>query len=168
MKLIATLAFALVATAAQAAPVLRSEVTVNHPVVTVGDMFDDAGAAAEEALFRAPLPGTSGLVGLADIDADTMPTQIGQLQLARFVNKSGLESMGDNLFLETAASGPGRRAQCRWHGRPDAGVPGNGQRQFRHRNRRPHRCSARLRDERPRHLGRGRDAAVDEPDALRS
>jgi flagellar basal-body rod protein FlgG len=34
------------------------------------------------------------------------PVQLGQLQMARFVNKSGLESMGDNLFLETAASGP--------------------------------------------------------------
>ena len=41
----------------------------------------------------------------AYIGTDTMPTQLGQLQLARFVNKSGLESMGDNLFLETAASG---------------------------------------------------------------
>jgi flagellar basal-body rod protein FlgG len=37
---------------------------------------------------------------------DGTPTQLGQLQLARFVNKTGLESMGDNLFLETAASGP--------------------------------------------------------------
>ncbi|KRA99255.1 flagellar basal-body rod protein FlgG [Devosia sp. Root685] len=35
-----------------------------------------------------------------------MPVQLGQLQMARFVNKSGLESMGDNLFLETPASGP--------------------------------------------------------------
>ncbi|QYO75272.1 flagellar basal-body rod protein FlgG [Devosia salina] len=42
----------------------------------------------------------------AFIGTDTTATQIGQLQLARFVNKSGLESMGDNLFLETAASGP--------------------------------------------------------------
>jgi flagellar basal-body rod protein FlgG len=31
---------------------------------------------------------------------------LGQIQLARFINKSGLESMGDNLFLETPASGP--------------------------------------------------------------
>ena len=30
--------------------------------------------------------------------------------MARFVNKSGLESMGDNLFLETAASGPAQVA----------------------------------------------------------
>jgi flagellar basal-body rod protein FlgG len=35
----------------------------------------------------------------------TAPTDIGQLQLARFVNKSGLQPIGDNLFLETAASG---------------------------------------------------------------
>ena len=41
----------------------------------------------------------------AFVGTDTVPTQIGQLQLARFVNKSGLESMGDNLFLETAGSG---------------------------------------------------------------
>jgi flagellar basal-body rod protein FlgG len=40
----------------------------------------------------------------------TLPGQaqvqaLGQLQLARFINKTGLESMGDNLFAETAASG---------------------------------------------------------------
>lgn len=42
----------------------------------------------------------------AYVGTDATATQMGQLQLARFVNKSGLESMGDNLFLETAASGP--------------------------------------------------------------
>ena len=42
----------------------------------------------------------------AFLGTDSTATQLGQLQLARFVNKSGLESMGDNLFLETAASGP--------------------------------------------------------------
>jgi flagellar basal-body rod protein FlgG len=36
---------------------------------------------------------------------DSQPTQMGQLQLARFVNKAGLISLGDNLFGETAASG---------------------------------------------------------------
>ena len=33
------------------------------------------------------------------------PTDVGQMQLARFVNKSGLLPIGDNLFLETASSG---------------------------------------------------------------
>lgn len=35
----------------------------------------------------------------------TAPTQIGQLQLATFVNTGGLQSMGENLFVETASSG---------------------------------------------------------------
>jgi len=39
------------------------------------------------------------------LNGGTEPVQLGQLQMARFVNKGGLESMGDNLFLETAASG---------------------------------------------------------------
>jgi flagellar basal-body rod protein FlgG len=34
------------------------------------------------------------------------PQQLGQITLARFINKTGLESVGDNLFIETAASGP--------------------------------------------------------------
>jgi flagellar basal-body rod protein FlgG len=33
------------------------------------------------------------------------PTQVGALQLATFVNPAGLQSMGENLFAETAASG---------------------------------------------------------------
>jgi flagellar basal-body rod protein FlgG len=33
------------------------------------------------------------------------PTQIGTLQLATFVNPAGLESRGENLYVETAASG---------------------------------------------------------------
>jgi flagellar basal-body rod protein FlgG len=33
------------------------------------------------------------------------PQQFGQLLLARFVNKAGLESIGDNLYVETASSG---------------------------------------------------------------
>ena len=35
----------------------------------------------------------------------TEPSDIGQIQLTRFVNKSGLQPIGDNLFLETGASG---------------------------------------------------------------
>jgi flagellar basal-body rod protein FlgG len=42
----------------------------------------------------------------AYLDNDSTPTQLGQLQLARFVNKAGLASAGNNLFLETASSGP--------------------------------------------------------------
>ena len=35
----------------------------------------------------------------------TTPTQVGQIQIAIFVNKSGLQGIGDNLFLETPSSG---------------------------------------------------------------
>lgn len=41
----------------------------------------------------------------ATLQGQTTATQLGQLQLARFTNKSGLEAIGDNLFLETPASG---------------------------------------------------------------
>jgi flagellar basal-body rod protein FlgG len=47
----------------------------------------------------------SGMVE-AYIGNATTPTQLGQLQLARFANKAGLEAIGDNLFVETGASGP--------------------------------------------------------------
>jgi flagellar basal-body rod protein FlgG len=35
----------------------------------------------------------------------TAPTTVGQLQLATFANEAGLEAMGDNLFMESGASG---------------------------------------------------------------
>jgi flagellar basal-body rod protein FlgG len=41
----------------------------------------------------------------AYLDNSSTPTQLGQFQLANFVNKAGLESIGQNLFVETPASG---------------------------------------------------------------
>jgi flagellar basal-body rod protein FlgG len=38
-------------------------------------------------------------------DGSVTPTTVGQLQLAVFPNAAGLDSMGSNLFLQTAASG---------------------------------------------------------------
>jgi flagellar basal-body rod protein FlgG len=43
-----------------------------------------------------------------------LPQQLGQLQLSRFINKTGLESIGDNLYVQTASSGA-----------PIDGVPGS-------------------------------------------
>jgi flagellar basal-body rod protein FlgG len=37
--------------------------------------------------------------------AQTDPQQIGQLEIASFINPAGLEGIGDNLYLETPASG---------------------------------------------------------------
>lgn len=42
------------------------------------------------------------------------PTQVGTVQLANFMNPAGLQSMGENLYLETASSGA-----------PSIGQPGN-------------------------------------------
>jgi flagellar basal-body rod protein FlgG len=36
----------------------------------------------------------------------TVPQQLGQISLSRFINKVGLESIGDNLYVETPGSGP--------------------------------------------------------------
>ncbi|MBU1306531.1 MAG: flagellar basal body P-ring formation chaperone FlgA [Alphaproteobacteria bacterium] len=66
---IAAIASVLLASAALAAPALKGDIIVNAAVVTVGDMFDDAGLSAEDALFRAPKPGTTGTVSLADIQS---------------------------------------------------------------------------------------------------
>ena len=40
-----------------------------------------------------------------NIDGQTAPQTVGTLQLAVFPNEAGLEAQGDNLFLQTAASG---------------------------------------------------------------
>lgn len=67
----ATLAFGLLCGTAMGAPALKAQIVVSSPIVTVGDMFEEAGALAEEPLFRAPLPGTTGTVDLAAVKAAT-------------------------------------------------------------------------------------------------
>jgi flagellar basal-body rod protein FlgG len=58
------------------------------------------------------VPNTATSVAISNLGVITaltpgnpQPQQIGQLTLSRFVNKTGLESIGDNLYLETAGSG---------------------------------------------------------------
>jgi flagellar basal-body rod protein FlgG len=48
--------------------------------------------------------GTDGTVTVLQSGSPT-PVQVGQIQLASFVNTGGLQSMGMNLYLETASSG---------------------------------------------------------------
>ena len=48
--------------------------------------------------------GTDGVVSITQ-SGSAATTQIGSIQLANFINPAGLQSMGQNLFLETAASG---------------------------------------------------------------
>ncbi|HAK92674.1 MAG TPA: flagellar basal body rod protein FlgG, partial [Massilia timonae] len=48
--------------------------------------------------------GRDGTVSVK-IAGETAMTQIGALQLATFINPAGLESRGENLYVETTASG---------------------------------------------------------------
>src|SRR5580700_7507417 len=50
----------------------------------------------------------------ATVGGAQAPTVVGQLQLATFLNDAGLDAVGNNLFMESAASGPAT-----------AGNPGN-------------------------------------------
>jgi len=56
--------------------------------------------------------GTDGVVSVLQ-PGQTAPTEVGTLELARFINPAGLQSMGRNLYTQTAASGD-----------PITGVPG--------------------------------------------
>jgi flagellar basal-body rod protein FlgG len=49
--------------------------------------------------------GTDGTVS-AVLTGQTEPTQLGQIQTASFINPNGLQAIGSNLLVETAASGP--------------------------------------------------------------
>jgi len=49
----------------------------------------------------------------ASVGSNPVPQKLGDIQLAIFINNGGLRPLGDNLFEETAASGP-----------PNEGIPG--------------------------------------------
>ena len=48
--------------------------------------------------------GRDGVVSVVQA-GNVAPTQVGTIQLASFINNGGLQSVGENLFVETAASG---------------------------------------------------------------
>jgi flagella basal body P-ring formation protein FlgA len=50
-----------------AAPVLRASVTVSGDVVRIGDVIDNAGTAAQVAIYRAPDLGTTGMLPTAQV-----------------------------------------------------------------------------------------------------
>jgi flagellar basal-body rod protein FlgG len=47
---------------------------------------------------------TDGLVSVK-VPGDAAPQEIGQIELARFINPAGMEAIGHNLFQETSATG---------------------------------------------------------------
>ncbi len=65
-----------VATEAIATPVLRANVTVTSDVVRVGDIIDNAGTAAQIAIYRAPDLGTTGTLQASQVLATLRAHQI--------------------------------------------------------------------------------------------
>jgi len=63
--------------------------------------------------------GKDGTVSVTQPGAPGLSVQIGQMQVATFVNPTGLQSIGENLYVETDASGPANVLQ--------AGLDGAGQ-----------------------------------------
>lgn len=55
--------------------------------------------------------GRDGTVSVTQAGAPGVNVEIGQLQLATFINPTGLQSMGENLYLETDSSGPANFVQ---------------------------------------------------------
>ena len=49
--------------------------------------------------------GSDGIVSVK-LSGQTSPTQVGTIEIADFINPVGLQAMGENLYVETAASGP--------------------------------------------------------------
>lgn len=75
-----------------------------------GQMVTANGYPLEPAIF---IPdnalsvsiGEDGIVSVTQ-PGDAQPQEVGQIALASFINETGLESIGGNLYLETASSGP--------------------------------------------------------------
>ena len=55
--------------------------------------------------------GNDGMVSVTQPGAAGVNVQIGQLQIATFINPTGLQSIGENLYLETDSSGPANLLQ---------------------------------------------------------
>ena len=55
--------------------------------------------------------GKDGTVSITQPGAAGTNVQVGQLQLATFINPTGLQSVGENLYLETDSSGPANLLQ---------------------------------------------------------
>ncbi|THF65724.1 flagellar basal-body rod protein FlgG [Pseudothauera nasutitermitis] len=64
-------------------------------------LADNINIPAEARTLTIGKDGTVSVV----LAGQVAPVQIGNIQLATFINPGGLESMGENLFLETASSG---------------------------------------------------------------
>ena len=82
-----------------------------------GQLVTSSGYVVQPAITipqdaQAVTVGVDGVVS-AVLPGQADPVQLGSLQLTDFVNPSGLQARGENLYIETASSGP-----------PQPGTPG--------------------------------------------
>jgi flagellar basal-body rod protein FlgG len=77
----------------QQGQLVTSDGYVVQPAITIPQGATDVAVAADGQVQ-------------ATIAGQTAPQVVGQLQLATFYNEAGMEAIGDNLMLESAASGP--------------------------------------------------------------
>lgn len=82
-----------------------------------GQLVTNSGYIVEPGISvpantRSITVGSDGVISAA-IAGEAAPVQLGSFQLANFVNPAGLEARGENLYLESAASGA-----------PQTGTPG--------------------------------------------
>jgi flagellar basal-body rod protein FlgG len=73
-------------------------------IVTADGHLLSPGIAVPEDAIEIAI-NAEGMVA-AKIQGEIAMRELGQLELATFINPVGLEAIGDNLLLETAASGP--------------------------------------------------------------
>ncbi len=81
----------------------------NLAVNADGELVTSDGYAVEPSI-TIPQDATALQItrdGIVEVtmSGQTDPQQIGQMEIATFINPAGLEAIGDNLFLETPASG---------------------------------------------------------------
>src|SRR5690606_33065974 len=77
----------------------------NGQLVTAGGYVIQPGINVPDNALTLTIA-RDGTVSVTQPGAPGTSVQIGQLQLATFVNPAGLQSVGENLYVETDASGP--------------------------------------------------------------
>jgi flagellar basal-body rod protein FlgG len=88
------------------------QLSADGQVVTAAGYQLDPGISVPEQVQSLTV-GTDGTVSVL-VSGEAAPRDIGQIQLADFINPAGLQPIGENLFLETASSG-----------NPQSGTPGD-------------------------------------------
>jgi flagellar basal-body rod protein FlgG len=81
----------------------------NFSLSSEGTLVTAQGYALQPAI-QIPAGAQSVAIGpdgtvTAIVDGDAAPAELGQITVASFINPAGLQASGDNLLLETAASG---------------------------------------------------------------